>query len=117
MSFVQPDLQGASGYSLDLLGDPDTRLTTEASACATAPSPVGGLCNLITTSSSSSENELFALAAGSSYRLGFRETGEPNQGTAVFDVIAATPVPLPAGLVLILSGLGLLGFVSRRKAT
>lgn len=118
-SFDQPGTSGQSGFTLDLLGllgSPDTRLTTASTACNGAASPVGGTCDLINSNSADPDVALFDLLAGSSYRLGFQESGAPNEGTAVFEVTSTlTPVPLPAGLVLLFSGIGVFGLLRRRR--
>ena len=123
----------SSSITLDRLdmvgGDLTERLNTNQATCANAAAPIGGVggCQLITSETSvggvtamasrPSVAPLFADLAAGSYRLGFHEVNRPSSGTASFTVVSeVTNVPLPAGIALFLSGLGLLGFVSRRKA-
>ncbi len=127
------DFDQTSSLTLDRLdivsGVSTERLNTNQTSCDNAAAPIGGAggCQLITsetsvggvtaTASRPAMVPLFADLAAGSYRLGFHEANRPLTGTAAFAVVSnVANVPLPAGIALFISGLGLLGFVSRRKA-
>ena len=115
-------IRDVTGFTLDLLVDngPDIRLTQQGLFCGAAENPIAGRCNLIGPAGGTNGNSFVSptstvfeeLDAGS-YRLGIFDSGSPVVGSASFEVAA---VPLPAGLALLLGGLGVLGFASRRQA-
>lgn len=111
-----------TGYTVDFISgiEPDIRLTNQGDFCRDAAAPVASNCNLVGlpggTSSLGFESPpalLFEGLAAGSYRIGMFDSGSPQVGSLSFQVAA---VPLPAGIVLLLSGLGLLGVMSHRKA-
>lgn len=113
-----------TGFTVDVLNGLglENRLTQQGGFCSSAEAPVAGNCNLVANPGANIENEfvsplttVFADLAAGSYRIGILDGNTPSQGALSFEAVG-TVVPLPAGLVLFLSGLGVLGFVSRRKA-
>ncbi|MEM8793023.1 MAG: VPLPA-CTERM sorting domain-containing protein [Pseudomonadota bacterium] len=109
-----------TGVTLDrIVNGVDTRLTTSSGACASAPDPVGGTCDLfspVATATRIAPGTAIAaqegLLAPGTYRLGFFEgSNNPLDATAVFTV---SEVPLPAGAALLLSGL--VGFAALRRS-
>ena len=114
----------ASAVSAFRLIGPDGTISEMDQSCGNADAPVQGSCQLITApgnsggftdiaSTPSFTTPLFTDLAAGTYTLGFFESIDPEAGNALFGVAA---VPLPAGLALMLGGLGLLGFIARRKA-
>ncbi len=119
-----------SAFTLDLLdgmnGTAVSRLTTDTGFCTGAAGPVGGTCNLVSGANGTSGNArgaakpgdlVFADLGVGSYRLGFFESRQPASGFAsfTFEDSGIAPVPLPAGGLLLVSGLALLGAAKRRR--
>ncbi len=80
---------------------------------------IAGPCNLVTGQNGEgnyikpdTDTPIFAKLAAGTYTIGIDETNRPVGGSADFRVSA---VPLPAGGVLLLSALGGMGFLRRRK--
>jgi len=103
---------------------PDGDISAMDQTCGNAALPVQGSCQLVTGALNSGGaadsatkpdlgTPLFSDLAAGNYTLGFFESSDPASGSVVFGV---TAIPLPAGLVLMLGGLGVLGFAARRKA-
>ena len=121
LDYVAQGSQSAvSGFRL--IG-PDGDISAMDQSCGNAAVPVQGSCQLITGAANTggaadsttkpSGSPLFSDLAAGNYTLGFFESADPAAGSVVFGVAA---IPLPAGLVLMLGGLGILGFTARRKA-
>lgn len=111
-----------TGYTVDVLSDTDpaVRLTQQGRFCGGAAAPVSGDCDLVGVPGGTSSQTfvsppalLFENLAAGSYRIGMYDSGSPQVGSLSFEVAA---IPLPAGLALLLGGLGVLGFTARRKA-
>ncbi len=114
-----------TNYSFDLLDEfrNSVQRFTTTSTCNQAAAPVFGLCDNIKApgnTGGSADNAVapsdvlpvFADLEAGSYRIGIYERSGPTPGGATFAILA---VPLPAGLVLILSGLGVIGLFGRRS--
>jgi len=112
--------QGLSAFVLRTDG---VNISQEDLSC-NAAAPFDGTCQLIAedgvtgpqasaASTPSSTVPLFEGLAAGTYLIGIRDSSTPEQGGVSS---AVSTIPLPAGLVLFLSGLGILGFASRRKA-
>lgn len=108
--------EGMSGYTLDRLMDGSPmRLTSDSDYCEDAAEPVGGTCNLVTSSGimgSVPGDTLFSGLEAGSYRLGFHESATPAGGFVEFSV---SEVPVPAAGLLLLAGVGGLGIARRLK--
>ncbi len=111
------------GFSAFVLRTDGANISEEDIDC-NAAFPFGGKCQVISedgatgpqaalASTPSSTVPLFAALSAGTYLIGIRDSSTPEQAGVSF---AASAIPLPAGLVLFLSGLGILGFASRRKA-
>ncbi len=106
-----------SGYQLALVGSP-TPLTTNTGFCAGLPGGSG--CNLLAESGSTPTYSnvafpgatLFANLAPGTYTLGVKEGGLPTVASVSFQI---SEVPVPAAGGLLVAGIGLLGFASKRR--
>ncbi|MEM6371357.1 MAG: VPLPA-CTERM sorting domain-containing protein [Pseudomonadota bacterium] len=86
--------------------------TSDSSACNGAGSAFfGDGCNLVQAAVEDGTVLLTGLAAGD-YTLGIYDSARPVSGTLAFDI---APVPLPAGGLLLLGGLGAAGVIARRR--
>lgn len=116
-----------TGVTLDVLdgvgGVAVSRLSTDTSFCSSAGGLVSGDCNLIAPTSATSGNAagaakpgdvLFAALAAGTYRFGVYDSASPSIATVSFQAVEVSPVPLPAGGLLLLTGLGALAL--RRRA-
>ena len=114
-----------TGYLLDRIGTPNTRLTTDTTFCNDAVGFTGAGCNLIADQDASGGNVGLAtkdaaspvvllsnLAAGS-YRLGLFDSATPNPGSATFRV---QEIPAPMAGLMLVSALGLWRAGSRKGA-
>lgn len=121
-------LSDVTGYTLDYTaGGVTTRLTNDTAFCADAgvAAAVRGSCNLFsqdgavggfTGLASTPGAVLFNDLVAGDYRFGIYDSSSPNNAIAGFIVYDNLPtVPLPAGGLLLLSGLGLIGAARRRK--
>ena len=119
-----PEEENSNVSGIRLIGPGDVTISRTDQTCDNALAPLQGSCQLVTSSVNSggladladkpdSMTPLFADLSGGTYTLAFFESVNPSAGSASFSVAA---VPLPAGLVLLIGGLGVLGFAARRKA-
>lgn len=118
-----PGTSDVSGFTLDLLGGPPTRLTHDTDFCTGAAGAVAGDCDLVTDPANSGGNadsaakpslalSLLGLLAPGTYRIGFFDSATPKDASATFAVV---PVPLPAAFPLFAGALGLMGFLGWRR--
>ncbi|MEM6440509.1 MAG: hypothetical protein AAF763_12545 [Pseudomonadota bacterium] len=124
----EDDASGGSdvtGYLLDRIGTPNTRLTTETAFCSDAVGFAGAGCNLIAdgdaaggnvglaTKDAASPVVLLSNLMAGSYRLGLFDSATPNPGSATFRV---SEVPAPMAGLMLVSALGLWRVGSRKSA-
>ncbi len=115
----QPDFNPiSSGFTI--LNRSTNTFVTDNGTCTTNGSISildGYLCNRVTGTdgkpgTSQAPIDFFGLAAGE-YRIAVFEPNNPGVGNIDFDISA---VPLPAGGLLLVGGLGALGALRRREA-
>lgn len=124
LSSFETDLVSSDVSAFRLIGPGDVTISRTDLSCNNGLPPLQGSCQLVTAAANTGGladdadkpdqiEPLFAALASGTYTLAFLESNAPAAGTATFTVAA---IPLPAGLALLLGGLGVLGFASRRKA-
>lgn len=127
-SIVTPQGGVQSAVVLDLLENGEaTRLTTSNNAdfCNLQAGDLNGSCDLFGLQPGQGRltpGDIVAaqgqpLSAGT-YRIGFVESGTPLEATAVFTVAEMSEVPevpLPAGAVLLISGMAGIAALRRRR--
>jgi len=114
-----------SAITLDrILGGGTFERLTNLNSCSNSDGTLEGACNYFSevdadgprAGAALKEGDLLftGLAAGD-YRLGLIEINTPENGSAGIDYRGTAPVPLPAGGLLLLGGLGAIGALRRRK--
>lgn len=126
-SIVTPQGGVQSAVVLDLLENGGaTRLTTSNTAefCNLQAGELNGSCDLFGLDPGQGRltpGDVVAEGAGllsaGTYRLGFVESGTPFVATAVFTVAEVGEVPLPAGAVLLISGIAGIAALRRRRTS
>ncbi|ETX12851.1 hypothetical protein OCH239_15615 [Roseivivax halodurans JCM 10272] len=112
-----------SAFTLDRIMDGSFERQNAANTCPNA-GQLAGNCSYFSEVGSDEGNAADALKEGEllfsgleagEYSLGLIESASPANGSAGFDYRGVAAVPVPAGGLLLLGGLGAIGALRRRK--
>ncbi len=111
---------GTYTFSWDLSGNQrGGQDSAQATIAATAPgfaSTVALATSLPSSAGFSTYSKVITFAKASSVTLSFANTGGDNVGLILDNVNIVSSVPEPESFAMLLAGLGLMGFVAKRKS-